>query len=172
MNYTDKQKELLILHSIIPLVSATYSFFSSLIPSCYNKSISNEEVFTPDILTSYCQYLLPLATKSSTTPTYLLIAILQLNTVVLQHLFPILSEENVRILYELGDALLDTKDSTLSAYVVQFLCQYVNFVKQNELVMRLFVIIIHMYNNPKEAVVSRASYLLEKRMFSSHLFVF
>lgn len=62
--------------------------------------------------------------------------------------------------------LYSSNDSCVVAYALLFLCQFLNLKSNQDGVTRLFINIIHLYNNPHSSIIYRASNLLEKRTLS------
>lgn len=158
---SDTKKESLIIHSIIPLVSTTYFLIIIIYSSCNNKTLDLSIVFIPSFFDDYVAYFSTL--KQENCSTSLLVAILQLNTLLIKYLNSF-SSSFVNKSFIFGKEMYRVSDDSVFAYALLFLCQYLNYQNNKDLTTVLFVNIIHSYNNKNLNIIYRASNLLEKRI--------
>ena len=121
-------------------------------------------IFNPTFFETYTSYLSSLTDNSASVSNSLLVALLQLNTLLIKHLFNSI-QPYTGILNSFGWKLNNHKDGSVVAYSLLFMCQYMNFSANKDLTSRLFITIVHLYNNPQMSVIYRASQLLAKRIF-------
>ena len=150
--------------AIIPLISATFLFSLVFISRCNNHSLTLSEVFTPSFIDSYVNYLPTLTPKTPfSSPTYL-VALLKLNTVCIQYLSDHLMSYRSILFSFAWDLYRGTNDLQV-AYALLFLCQFVKVYQTDDLVTRLYLNIIHLFNNPYLDIIYRASQIFMSYMF-------
>lgn len=159
----DTKKMYCIEDAIIPLISATYRSFVFLSSSCNNHSITLSEVFTPSFIDSYFNYLPSLTPKTPYSSPAFLVALLKLNTVCIQYLSEFLTSYRSILFSFAWDLYRGTNDLQV-AYSLLFLCQFVKVYQTDDLVTRLYLNIIHLFNNPYIDIIYRASQILSSRL--------
>ena len=137
---TDREKEMLIMKNLIPL------FYTS----ANNHSVNMKNVFNSSCFVDYISVFLPSLTPTApTASTSFIIALLKLNTLLAK-----------TTLSSFAWNLYRSADDGLISYSLLFLCQFVKEYKVEGLVSRLFLNIIHFYNNAHIDVIYKASGLL------------
>lgn len=147
---TDREKEMLIMKNLIPLFSA----------SANNHAVNMQNVFDSACFNDYISVFLPSLHAASASSTPFLIALLKLNTLLVKYCSALISPSAKNTLFSFAWNLYLGTDDGLISYSLLFLCQFVKEYKMDGLVSRLFLNIIHFYNNPNINVIYKASGLL------------
>ena len=148
---TDREKEMLIMKNLIPL------FYTS----ANNHSVNMKNVFNSSCFVDYISVFLPSLTPTApTASTSFIIALLKLNTLLVKYCSTLIDASAKTTLFSFAWNLYRSADDGLISYSLLFLCQFVKEYKVVGLVSRLFLNIIHFYNNAHIDVIYKASGLL------------
>ena len=136
-----------------------------MINRCNNHSLKLREVFTPALIDAYVNYLPTLTPKTPYSSPAYLVSLLKLNTVCIQYLGEYLTPYRSTVFSFAWDLYRGTNDLQV-AYALLFLCQFVKVYQTDDLVTRLYLNIIHLFNNPYLDIIYRASQILSSRFYS------
>ena len=169
----DVKKSCIIMYAIIPLVAATSRFSASLTASFHNAAIDVEAAIPTSFLEAYItQYLQSVQTRAAGVHKDLLIALLQLNALLIKHLASRISPYR-KLFNAFAIHLYSSSCDDVVAWSLFFQCQFLVAYQYNGVqIIKLFINIIHLYANRARDVVYRAAALLSARsaaLFSSLL---
>ena len=122
------------------------------------------ETLTPPVVEGYTHYLSILDTANPNS-TPLFVSLLKLNTVLIENLTDQFYSYR-QSLFTFAWRLYQGDNDQQVAYALLFICQFVKQYKVDNLVNRLYINIIHLYNNAYLSVVYRASQLLSDRLLA------
>lgn len=169
----DVKKSCIIMYAIIPLVAATSRFSASLTASFHNAAIDVESAIPTSFLEAYItQYLQSVQARAAGVHKDLLIALLQLNALLIKHLASRISPYR-KLFNAFAIHLYSSACDDVVAWSLFFQCQFLVAYQYNGVqIIKLFINIIHLYANRARDVVYRAAALLSARsaaLFSSLL---
>ena len=169
----DVKKSCIIMYAIIPLVAATSRFSASLTASFHNTAIDVEAAIPTSFLEAYItQYLQSVQARATGVHKDLLIALLQLNALLIKHLASRISPYR-KLFNAFAIHLYSSACDDVVAWSLFFQCQFLVAYQYNGVqIIKLFINIIHLYANRARDVVYRAAALLSARsaaLFSSLL---
>ena len=148
---SDQKKESVVIQAIIPVVAA----------SCNNHSLDLKLIFSEAFLNGYVkEYLSSVIQSDATISKYLLVAILKLNIVLFRHLYKQLGDYDQEM-KAFADHLYTSVDDRVVSYSLLFLCQHCNCCNEQDQAQRLFLNMIHLYDNRCQDVIMKASGLLK-----------
>lgn len=160
----DVKKSCIIMYAIIPLVAATSRFSASLTASFHNTAIDVEAAIPTSFLEAYItQYLQSVQTRAAGVHKDLLIALLQLNALLIKHLASRISPYR-KLFNAFAIHLYSSACDDVVAWSLFFQCQFLVAYQYNGVqIIKLFINIIHLYANRARDVVYRAAALLSAR---------
>lgn len=160
----DVKKSCIIMYAIIPLVAATSRFSASLTASFHNAAIDVEAAIPTSFLEAYItQYLQSVQTRAAGVHKDLLIALLQLNALLIKHLASRISPYR-KLFNAFAIHLYSSACDDVVAWSLFFQCQFLVAYQYNGVqIIKLFINIIHLYANRARDVVYRAAALLSAR---------
>ena len=160
----DVKKSCIIMYAIIPLVAATSDFSASLTASFHNAAIDVEAAIPTSFLEAYItQYLQSVQARAAGVHKDLLIALLQLNALLIKHLASRISPYR-KLFNAFAIHLYSSSCDDVVAWSLFFQCQFLVAYKYNGVqIIKLFINIIHLYANRSRDVVYRAAALLSAR---------
>ena len=163
----DEKKGCIVMYAIIPLVSATFHHPTSITARCHNPSIDLETAIPTSFLESYItQYLQSLQPHASAVHKDLLIALLQLNALLIKHLSSRISPYR-KVFNAFAIHLYTFAYDDVVAWSLYFQCQFLVAYQYNGVqIIKLFINIIHLYSNRSRDVIYHAASLLSARSAS------
>ena len=167
-----------LIHIILYIISIHPPPFRSITSSCNNPSLDRSATFTSSFIYHYVHLLDSLLTNStilSLSPDYI-VAILRLNTLLVQYLYGLLQQTTVQyeqdlnakscksILHSFATTVYGsgTVKGVVTAYSLLYLGQEAVTCGSADDAMRLYLNSIHLYNNSHIDVIYQAAQILAK----------